>query len=171
MVQLLVHAPDVVRSQARCHRLNRLALPLQQQPGAIRLQRNSAIRVPCRFRKTVKLTHQALLPGSLLADKQGSEAGVPPLKTETLRSDPEWNPGSFPLGESGSHRAYKSSIEDNAFRTVKIPGEVQLQTCLKRNDLFMQSKSLSLINNQEWWSLPAFRLLSGIHEPLCLGWN
>jgi hypothetical protein len=64
MVKRLVHAPAVVRGQTRRHRLNRLALPGQQQPGAIRLQRNSAIRVPSRFRQTVKITRQTLLPGA-----------------------------------------------------------------------------------------------------------
>jgi hypothetical protein len=45
MMQRLVHAPDVLRSQPRRHRLDRLPLSRQQQPGAIQLERNSTIGV------------------------------------------------------------------------------------------------------------------------------
>jgi hypothetical protein len=64
MVQRLMHTPDVGRGQTRCHRLDRLALPGQQQPGAVQLQGNSTIRVPGGFRQTVKIVRQALLPGA-----------------------------------------------------------------------------------------------------------
>ena len=89
-------------------------------------------------------------PGSLFAGKLGSGPGTPPQSAETLLSGNGWKLGSFPLGEGESRGAFKPTYDDSAFRIVQVPGEVQLQTGLKGNDLFLQSKSLSLINNQEW---------------------
>jgi hypothetical protein len=64
MVQRLMHAPNIFRGQPRCHRLDRLALSRQQQPSAVQLERNNAIRMPGSLRQTVKIARQPLLPGA-----------------------------------------------------------------------------------------------------------
>jgi len=64
MVQRLVHAPDVLRSQPCRHWLDRFALAGQKQPRAVELQRINAIRVPCGFSQTAKISGQTLLPGA-----------------------------------------------------------------------------------------------------------
>jgi len=64
MVQRLVHPPDVIRGQTRRHRLDALTLSRKQQSGAIRLQGNSTIHVPCGLRQAVKIGRKALLPGA-----------------------------------------------------------------------------------------------------------
>jgi hypothetical protein len=64
MVQRLVHAPDAVRGQTHGHRLDALTLSRQQQSGAIGLQGNSTIDMPCGLHQAVKIGRKALLPGA-----------------------------------------------------------------------------------------------------------
>jgi hypothetical protein len=80
MMQRLVHAPDVLRSQPRRHRLDRLPLSRQQQPGAIQLERNSTIGVPSGFCQTTKIARQPLLPGAC-----GSRLGAHGDKVQLYR--------------------------------------------------------------------------------------
>jgi beta-mannosidase len=55
------------------------------------------------------------------------------------------------MGEGEKQGAYRSDFDDHPFRTVVVPGEVQLQVGLRGMDLYYQSKSLSLINKKECW--------------------
>jgi hypothetical protein len=59
-MQRLVRAPDIVRSQARGHRLHALALTGQQQSRTIRFQRSATISVPCGFRQAIRVCRKAL---------------------------------------------------------------------------------------------------------------
>jgi len=85
----------------------------------------------------------------------------PARNIETLLSGPAWKLGSFAMGEGETRGAYKPDFDDAAFRTVTVPGEVQLQTGLKGKDLFLQSKALNLINTQEWWYRKSFTVPAG----------
>ena len=96
--------------------------------------------------------------GFMLAQKPDAKPAVPPASVETLLSGPGWKLGSFPMDEGESRGAYKPTFDDSAFRAVQVPGEVQLQTGLKGKDLFVQSKELNLINNQEWWYRKTFKV-------------
>lgn len=55
------------------------------------------------------------------------------------------------MGQGEKQGAYLPDFDDHGFRTVQVPGEVQLQIGLHGMDLYYQSKSLSLINEKEWW--------------------
>jgi beta-mannosidase len=90
-------------------------------------------------------------PGTAFAVQQLTRAGETSGSTEILLSGSDWKLGCFPMGEGELNGAYKPGFDDSSFRTVTVPGEVQLQTGLKGKDLFLQSKALNLINNQEWW--------------------
>jgi beta-mannosidase len=100
----------------------------------------------------------AICPAFLSAAKTASAPATTQAGAETLLSGPGWKLGSFPLGEGETQGAFKPDFNDSSFPTVLVPGEVQLQTGLKGNDLFVQSKSLSLINNQEWWYRRSFKV-------------
>ena len=71
--------------------------------------------------------------------------------TETTMSGSDWKLGSFPMGEGEKARAFSPRFDDSSFRTVKVPGEVQLQIGLQGMDLYYQSKQLTLVNEKEWW--------------------
>ncbi len=99
-----------------------------------------------------------LSSGLLFAGQPAAAANMPPRSVETLLSDSAWKLGSFPMGEGESRSAFKPGFDDSAFKTVLVPGEVQLQTGLKGKDLFLQSKALNLINKQEWWYRKTFKV-------------
>ena len=71
--------------------------------------------------------------------------------TETTMSGSDWKLGSFSMGEGEKARAFSPGFDDSSFRTVKVPGEVQLQIGLQGMDLYYQSKKLTLVNEKEWW--------------------
>jgi beta-mannosidase len=71
--------------------------------------------------------------------------------TETTMSGSDWKLGSFSMGEGEKARAFSPGFDDSGFRTVKVPGEVQLQIGLQGMDLYYQSKQLTLVNEKEWW--------------------
>ena len=98
------------------------------------------------------------LASGLLFAGQPAAANTPPKNVETLLSDSAWKLGSFPMGEGEARGAFKPGFDDSTFKTVLVPGEVQLQTGLKGKDLFLQSKALNLINNQEWWYRKTFKV-------------
>ena len=96
--------------------------------------------------------------GFLYAGKPAPKPASTTQTVETLLSGSGWKLGSFPMGEGESKGAYKPGFDDASFRVVQVPGEVQLQTGLKGKDLFLQSKALNLINNQEWWYRKTFKV-------------
>jgi beta-mannosidase len=95
----------------------------------------------------------------LLAWSSASLSAAPPadnitairMSTETTLSGADWKLGSFPMGEGEKARAFSSGFDDGGFRTVLVPGEVQLQIGLQGMDLYYQSKALTLVNEKEWW--------------------
>ena len=97
-------------------------------------------------------------PKVLPAKIQAPKPDVQPTTEVTLLNGPSWKLGSFAMDEGESRGAYKPDFDDSAFRVVQVPGEVQLQTGLKGKDLFLQSKSLNLINNKEWWYRKTFKV-------------
>lgn len=104
-----------------------------------------------------------LAPFSRAAKKPAPTPSGPPPTQVTLLSGADWKLGSFPLNQDDreqgeAHGAFKPGFGDSAFRTVSVPGEVQLQTGLKGKDLFLQSKALNLINNNEWWYRKTFKV-------------
>jgi beta-mannosidase len=97
----------------------------------------------------------SLLPASTFVPTSSDES---PSKKELvsksaifLLSDKEWKLDSFALGEGERQEAYSTGFNDSSFRSVKVPGEVQLQIGLKGMDLYYQSKEVTLVNQQEWW--------------------
>jgi len=81
-----------------------------------------------------------------------SDSGV----QETLLSGGDWKLGSMGIGEGEKHAAFLPTFDDSSFRTALVPGEVQLQLGLKGMDLYYQSKTLSLVNQKEWWYRKSF---------------
>ncbi len=71
--------------------------------------------------------------------------------TETLLSGSDWKLGSYPMDKGEPQEVYLPKFDDSGFRTVKVPGEVQLQIGLKGMDLYYQSKQVTLVNEKEWW--------------------
>jgi beta-mannosidase len=71
--------------------------------------------------------------------------------SETLLSGPDWRLGSFAMDKGELQEVFLPPFDDGGFRTVKVPGEAQLQIGLQGMDLYYQSKQLTLINEQEWW--------------------
>src|SRR5574341_2362136 len=61
MMQGLVGAPHIVRSQSRRHRLHALALARQQQSGAVLFQRYMTVRMSHGFRQAIHICREALL--------------------------------------------------------------------------------------------------------------
>src|ERR1035438_3600108 len=68
-------------------------------------------------------------------------AGQPPAKsesisktTETMLSDSDWKLGSFSMEKGEPAQAFLPKFDDSGFRTVKVPGEVQLQIGLQGMD-------------------------------------
>ena len=96
------------------------------------------------------------VPGLLFAAQTASGSSAPQPSTVTSLNGSDWKLGSFAMGEGETSGAYKPDFNDTSFRTVKVPGEVQLQTGLTGKDLFLQSKALNLINNKEWWYRKTF---------------
>jgi beta-mannosidase len=69
----------------------------------------------------------------------------------TLLSGADWKLGSFHFDEGERLGVFMPKFDDRNFRTVKVPGEVQLQIGLQGMDLYYQSKDLTLVNEKEWW--------------------
>jgi len=83
---------------------------------------------------------------------QGAAAALPAAGLhETLLSGGDWKLGSFEFGEGERRAAFQASFDDSGFRPAQVPGEVQLQLGLKGMDRYYQSKTLSLVNQKEWW--------------------
>ena len=71
--------------------------------------------------------------------------------SETMLSGSDWKLGSFPMEKGEPQEVFLPKFDDSSFRTVKVPGEVQLQIGLQGMDLYYQSKQLTLVNEKEWW--------------------
>src|SRR3990172_8934727 len=71
--------------------------------------------------------------------------------TVTLLSGSDWKLGSFAMDKGEALEVFLPEFDDGGFRTVKVPGEVQLQIGLQGMDLYYQSKELTLVNEKEWW--------------------
>src|SRR5215469_2747982 len=83
---------------------------------------------------------------------QSSASAVPsPSTSQILLTGDDWKLGAFEMGDGEKQDAYLANFDDHAFRAVHVPGEVQLQIGLRGMDLYYQSKSLTLINQKEWW--------------------
>jgi hypothetical protein len=97
-----------------------------------------------------------------LSAAQAANEIVPIQKTtETGLSGVDWKLGSFSWGEGEKARAFSPGFDDDGFRTVKVPGEVQLQIGLQGMDLYYQSKQLTLVNEKEWWYRKRFVVAEG----------
>ncbi|MFH1008342.1 MAG: sugar-binding domain-containing protein [Candidatus Latescibacterota bacterium] len=92
-----------------------------------------------------------------------SKKDVPPItKTnETLLSGADWKLGSFAMDQGEPLEVFLPRFDDGDFRTVRVPGEVQLQIGLEGMDRYYQSKQLTLINEKEWWYRKRFVVPEG----------
>lgn len=79
-------------------------------------------------------------------------------RRELVLSDSAWKLGAFSLGEGERRHAFLSDFDDSDFKTVRVPGEVQVQIGLEGMDRYYQSSELSLINEREWWYRKKFRV-------------
>ncbi|MBZ5563919.1 MAG: beta galactosidase jelly roll domain-containing protein [Acidobacteriia bacterium] len=70
----------------------------------------------------------------------------------------DWKLGSFPFEAGEERQAFSPGFDDRAFRTVSVPGEVQLQLGLKGMQLYDQSKALGEVNQKAWWYRKRFRV-------------
>ena len=91
-----------------------------------------------------------LLPGSARAQTRPGSTALT-QSVERVLSGPDWKLGSFPMDEGERQEAYSPTFNDNGFKMVTVPGEVQLQLGFKGMDLYYQTKELTLINDKEWW--------------------
>jgi beta-mannosidase len=77
---------------------------------------------------------------------------VQPVRSIVIKlKDSNWKLGSFGPGDGEVKQAFASGFNDSSFRTVTVPGEVQLQLGLTGMDLYNPSKELTLVNDREWW--------------------
>jgi len=81
--------------------------------------------------------------------------------TEVLLSGDDWKLGSFAMGQGEERGAFRPDFNDADFRTVRVPGEVQLQLGLRGMDLYYQSKTVTLANEKEWWYRKRFTVSQG----------
>jgi hypothetical protein len=108
---------------------------------------------PCELLTLVSffvLFQEILLGGSARAQAQDRRIAIA-QSTETLLSGSDWKLGSFPMDKGELQEVFLPKFDDSGFRTIKVPGEVQLQIGLQGMDLYYQSKQLTLVNEKEWW--------------------
>ncbi len=130
-------------------------------------QANMAESAALAGRKRMRSTRAVAIPGAVwcfllltlafetsrpvfAADPTPSEVLVAPTQ-DSLLSGADWRLGSFAMDEGESRSPFAANFDDHAFRTVAVPGEVQLQIGLKGMDRYYQSRELSLVNKREWW--------------------
>jgi hypothetical protein len=61
MMQRLVHAPHIIGSESRSHRLNALTLSRQKQTSAVCLERNYPVRMSRRLRQVIEICSEPFL--------------------------------------------------------------------------------------------------------------
>ena len=96
-----------------------------------------------------------LLPGSVHAQTRPGSI-VLAQSVQRVLSGPDWKLGSFSMDDGERQEAYLPTFNDRDFKTVTVPGEVQLQLGFKGMDLYYQTKELTLINDREWWYRKSF---------------
>ena len=75
---------------------------------------------------------------------------------EMLLSGSDWKLGSFEMEKGEQQNAHLPSFDDSCFRTVHVPGEVQVQLGFTGMDLFYQNRDLTFVNEKEWWYRKTF---------------
>jgi beta-mannosidase len=85
---------------------------------------------------------------------------IPNPRSETALNGADWKLGSFTPGGGESRQVFSPAFDDNGFRVVQVPGEVQVQLGFQGMDLYKQSKELTLINQREWWYRKRFAVPS-----------
>ena len=79
------------------------------------------------------------------------------IQTSEVRlNGSDWKLGSFKMGLGERQSAYLPSFNDSDFRTVSVPGEVQVQLGFHGMSLFHQDRELTFVNEKEWWYRKAF---------------
>jgi beta-mannosidase len=100
----------------------------------------------------------ALCPGAVTRAEQAENFNVMSGSNEILLSGAGWKLAAFPMGAGEQEKAYDLSFDENRFRSVPVPAEIQLTLGLEGMALYRQSKELTLINKQEWWYRKRFTL-------------
>ena len=98
----------------------------------------------------------SVLVSNLYAEKPRPKPKPLSFSRELLLSGEDWKLGAFAFDEGERCGAFAPKFDDSGFRTVKVPGEVQLQIGLQGMDLYYQSKELTLVNEKEWWYRKGF---------------
>lgn len=70
---------------------------------------------------------------------------------ELLLDGSDWRMGSFEFGAGIAAGASSEKFDDDAFRTVTVPGDTQLQAGFTGVAGFRESKGLMAVNAREWW--------------------
>src|SRR5271166_2230981 len=99
----------------------------------------------------------ATFPHPALA-QSGAQPPSTTKTTVTPLSGNDWKLGSFVMDEGEKQGASRPGFDDRGFSTAKVPGEVQQQLGLLGMDQYYQSKTLSLINEKEWWYRKQFKV-------------
>lgn len=84
-------------------------------------------------------------------------------RVETALSGPDWKLGSFAMDQGERSGVFRQEFDDRGFRTVVVPGEVQLQLGFQGMDLYYQTKELTSINQKEWWYRKRFTVPKDQH--------
>lgn len=100
----------------------------------------------------VGLALGAVAVGGVSAPAEGSPQPVLTVQATTLSlGGTGWRLGAFPFKEGERQQAQLPGFDDQAFRTVTVPGEVQRQVGLAGMNLYQQRREPTLLNDQEWW--------------------
>ncbi|MCL5006323.1 MAG: glutamine amidotransferase [Acidobacteria bacterium] len=92
------------------------------------------------------------MPASAAAPNARPDRARDPRPTkEILLSGADWKLGSFPMGTGEERKAFEAGFDEEVFKVVPVPAEVQLTLGLKGMDLYRQTRQLALVNKSEWW--------------------
>lgn len=92
------------------------------------------------------------------ATSPGRSANAMEHPNNILLSGPDWKLGSYLMDAGEKQGAFRQDLDESDFKTVTVPGEVQLQVGLEGMDRYYQSRGLTLINQKEWWYRKKFRV-------------
>jgi beta-mannosidase len=93
----------------------------------------------------------ALASGPYALAQSAARSTGPAITKEFVLSGDDWKLGSFEMEEGEKQGGFLPDFDDHAFKGVAVPGEVQRQIGLHDMDLYYQSKTLTLVNQKEWW--------------------
>jgi beta-mannosidase len=96
------------------------------------------------------------LPLKAQAPRSGSSSSLEQSLEQSLDGG-DWLLGSFAFDAGVAAGAQTESFNESNFRRVQVPGDVQLQLGFKGQDLFRQTRELTVVNNQEWWYRKHFK--------------